>query len=380
MLRTTALLLTVLTGFSGLVYEITWEKFLATLLGSHSEATAAVLGLFLGGLSVGYWLFGAVTRRLIERAREHGTPPRLLVVYGGLEAGIGIFALAFPTLFEAVQALSFLIPHGTSGAGFALDVALSALLILPPAVLMGGTIPMLTQALARSLDDATRFHAFVYGFNTIGAFAGALAAGFWLVPALGLVGVLVSMSVINLAVGVVFIAIGWRGADSADAFFDDRGGDVVDNVGSDAASPAASPAAKGSPDFRWFTWVALLCGFAMMTIQTVAIRLGGLAFGASQFTFSMVVAVFVLCIALGSFGVSALPRIPRPLLAFTLWALVGLLGLLYLRADEAPYWAHALRSLFRMNAAAFSPYYLSAFVAVLSSSDPRWCSRGRHCL
>ena len=81
MLRLAALLLTVLTGFSGLVYEITWEKYLATLLGSHSEATAAVLGLFLGGLSVGYWLFGALTRKLIDRAREQGRKPRLLSVF-----------------------------------------------------------------------------------------------------------------------------------------------------------------------------------------------------------------------------------------------------------------------------------------------------------
>ena len=55
---------------------------------------------------------------------------------------------------------------------------------------MGGTIPILTQALARALDDATRFHAFVYAFNTAGAFLGALAAGFWLVPWLGLEGVM----------------------------------------------------------------------------------------------------------------------------------------------------------------------------------------------
>ena len=53
---------------------------------------------------------------------------------------------------------------------------LSALLIAPPAVLMGGTIPILTQALSRDLSDATRFHALVYAFNTIGAFGGAPAA------------------------------------------------------------------------------------------------------------------------------------------------------------------------------------------------------------
>ena len=58
MIRWTALLLTVLTGFSGLTYEVAWEKYLATLMGSHAEATAAVLGIFLGGLSLGYWIFG----------------------------------------------------------------------------------------------------------------------------------------------------------------------------------------------------------------------------------------------------------------------------------------------------------------------------------
>ena len=69
MLRVISLALTVLTGFSGLVYEVTWQRYLATLLGSHSEATAAVLAIFLGGLALGYSLFGALTRRL-ETARS----------------------------------------------------------------------------------------------------------------------------------------------------------------------------------------------------------------------------------------------------------------------------------------------------------------------
>ena len=58
MIRLIALLLTVLTGFTGLVYEVAWQRYLATLLGSHGEATAAVLGIFLGGLAVGYAVFG----------------------------------------------------------------------------------------------------------------------------------------------------------------------------------------------------------------------------------------------------------------------------------------------------------------------------------
>jgi MFS family permease len=74
MARGVALFLTVLTGFSGLVYQVAWQKYLASLLGSHSEATAAVLGIFLGGLSLGYALFGRLTRRIMRR----GARPRLL--------------------------------------------------------------------------------------------------------------------------------------------------------------------------------------------------------------------------------------------------------------------------------------------------------------
>ena len=108
MTRFNALLLTVLTGFSGLVYEVAWQKYVATLLGSHAEATAAVLAIFLGGLSAGYALFGNATRRLVERARRSGRPPRLLIFYGLVESGIGVYALLFPALFGVAQALSLL--------------------------------------------------------------------------------------------------------------------------------------------------------------------------------------------------------------------------------------------------------------------------------
>ena len=52
---------------------------------------------------------------------------------------------------------------------------------------MGGTIPVLTQALSERLDEATRVHARVYAFNTAGAFCGALAGAFVLIPLLGVV-------------------------------------------------------------------------------------------------------------------------------------------------------------------------------------------------
>jgi spermidine synthase len=74
----------------------------------------------------------------------------------------------------------------------------------------------------------------------------------------------------------------------------------------------------------------------------------------------------VLCIALGSFAVSALPRIPKLLLVANLWGLFALLCLLHLLLEDAPYWTHVLRSLFRTQATAFYPYHLAAFLCVLA--------------
>ena len=125
-----------------------------------------------------------------------------------VEASIGIWALLFPWLFGAAQRISFLVPPGHEALSFAFDVLLCALLLGPPSLMMGGTIPLLTQALARTVAEATRVHAWIYATNTAGAFAGALAGGFALVPWLGLDGVLRAMGLLNLAAGAIFIVQG----------------------------------------------------------------------------------------------------------------------------------------------------------------------------
>ena len=346
MTRGMALVLTALTGFSGLVYEVAWEKYLATLLGSHSEATSAVLGIFLGGLSLGYALFGRITRAWVADGRGS----RLLILYGAVEGGIGGYVLVFPWLFQGMLFVSTSLPGGATGAGFVLDVVLAAILIGPPSVLMGGTIPILTQALSRSATDATRFHALVYALNTAGAFAGALAAGFFLIPRLGLVNVMAAMGLVNLAAGLTFGLLGLRAREAP------RGG-----------SEPAGPAVEG---FWLYALAAGLVGFAMMSLQTVLIRIGGLSLGASQFTFSMVVATFVLCIALGSLAVSAVGRIPRAALAVNQWLLVLGLLVLYLLVPDAPYAAHVLRTLFRDVDPAFYAYHAAVFLGILLFIGP----------
>jgi predicted membrane-bound spermidine synthase len=336
--RSAALLLTLVTGATGLIYEVAWQRYLATLLGSHAEATAAVLGLFLAGLSGGYALFGAVSRRAAS----------VLRVYGLVEAGIGVWALLFPLSFAAVQALSLALPASGSALTFAADVCFAALLVLPPTLLMGGTIPLLTQGLSRDLADATRFHALVYACNTAGACLGALAAGFVLLPAFGLSAVMLAMGALNVAVGAGFVALGGSGPSSAPV-----------------PSAGAAPPAMAS-----LIAIALLAGFAMMAIQTVLNRIAGLAFGSSPYTFSLVVALFVSCIALGSAAVSRLPRIPERLLASCLGLLLGWFVLLHALLDLAPFLGHALRLPLGRGALSFYAYQAGAFAVLLLAVGP----------
>jgi spermidine synthase len=343
--RLSAILLTALTGFTGLAYEVTWQKYLATLLGSHAEATAGVLAIFLGGLSAGYAIFGQLTRRRASRAMATGGSPRLLALYAIVECGIGVYALLFPSLFGIASRLSILVPAANPGLAFGFDLLLCALLVGLPAILMGGTIPILTLALARDREHATRVHAWIYAANTAGACVGALASAFVLIPALGLDGVLYAMGGVNLLAGAAFALLGAFGAGVDPAFGNEERSEVHGRR------------------FAAYATVALLAGFGMMALQTILNRIAALSLGSSHFSFAIVVAVFVLCIAVGSFAVSVFRTIPRWAIVASQWLLVILLYLLYAGIEDATYWAYALAGIFSRLDVAFYPYHAATATA-----------------
>src|SRR5262249_51391309 len=156
------------------------------------------------------------------------------------------------------------------------------------------------------------------------AFVGSLATGFFLIEWLGLDGVLHALGFVNIAAGIAFALLGIRRREVADL------------------EAGSAPPLRGGV-FASSGTGALPGGFAMMVLQTIVIRVGGLAFGSSEYTFAMVVAVFVLCIARGSFWVSARSDIGRFALVGTLWVLALFFAVLYFALETAPYWAHVLR-------------------------------------
>ena len=278
------LLLFFVSGTSGLIYEIVWSRLLVFVFGGTTFAITTVLACFMGGLALGSYLGG----RLIDRVRR---PARL---YGILEIGIGIYGLCVPVLLGLALPLYRFLAGALDGSFVWLTVArvlVSGAVLLLPSTLMGATLPLLSQAFARRAGGTGSAVARLYGVNTLGAFAGSAAAGFGLLPVLGLWGSTVVAALLNIAAGVVAILAAGREGEAAEAVGkkSERREEAV------AAGP--SPVAIGP---RTLLLLYGLSGFAAMAYQVAWTRALILSMGASTYAFSAIVACFILGLGLGS--------------------------------------------------------------------------------
>lgn len=327
-----------LTGAAGLIYEVTWQKYLSRLLGSDSAATAIILAVFLGGLSLGYYLCG----RLTMRVKRHFT------AYAVLEGVIGVWCLCFPYIFKAIDYLTKSWSFSPPIMIICQGIFCSALLMGLPAVCMGGTVPVLTRGLSRTLLESTRVHATVYGINTAGAFAGALLAGFYLIPCHGLPVTMVNTSFLNLGAFLFFLLLPKLLKPTE---FSEEPIKTLDQAG------------PRFPVLLLYA-IAFLSGFYVMSLENVLIRITNLAVGSSSYSFSIIVSVFIFSIAAGSLVVSRLNHISRWLLYVNQILITILLLMIYISLDQWPYWAHLLRISFQSNTAGFCGYYILLFLGL----------------
>jgi spermidine synthase len=225
-----------------------------------------------------------------------------------------------------------------------------------PTVCMGGTIPFLTRGIAQSVEEATRVHAKVYGINTAGAFLGTLAAGFFMIPSLGLPLTVMYTALLNFSAALFFFfsSIKFKSSD-----------DTVSQAsidGEQVASPVVPPAFRYPPLILYT--VAFMSGFYVMTLENVLIRIINLCLGSSSYSFAMIVSVFVLAIAIGSYVVGKVDRLPHHLLFFNQFLIALLLMLLYFSLDTWPYWGHLIRISIQSHMAGFWVYYGNIFIVL----------------
>ena len=264
------------SGAAGLLYEIVWSKQLAYVLGSSLHAVAAVVASFLGGLALGARVLGVPLARRGDGART----------YARLELGVAVLGLLLLPALRLSDPLVGQLYRALGGETPAFAVARLGLLVLallPPAALMGATLPVLVAHVERDLVGAGL--ARLYALNTLGAVAGSLAAGFLLLPGLGLTATTFVAAALNLAVA----AVAWtRGSSASPAVT--------------APEPvAAAPEATLPPTPRRIVALMFaLSGFGALAFQIAWVRLFGLVFGSSVYSFAAVLAVYLLGIALGS--------------------------------------------------------------------------------
>lgn len=297
------------SGFASLVYEVLWLRALGVLFGQTAAAAGLTLAVFLGGMALGAELGG----------RRRAT----LRTYAGLELAIGVTALASVALLEAGRGLS---PGALAwlGARFPGQLVLALGLVGPSAVLIGATLPVMVQAVAPMRGDLGRATSMLYAANTLGAALGALAAGFTLVPVLGVRGAYGAAMAVNALVAAAAFAVARREEEGSPVAPDViRAAPVEPNAGG-AAAALAAPGAGGAgaglvasvssaARADLFTAVAFASGFAVLALEVLWTRMLAQVLHNSVHSFAAILATVLLALAVGALVAGACGRlVARP--------------------------------------------------------------------
>ena len=273
-----------LSGVSALTYEIVWTRQLTLVAGATTPAVSTVLAVFMGGLAFGAWLFGPVA----DRSRH------LLRWYGGLELGIGLFALVQPYLLLWMdKAYIHFIPEiGHDGLGvLGLRIGISALLLIVPTMLMGGTLPILIRFVSRRDECFGRDLGTLYSVNLAGAVIGSALTGFILIRVLGISGTLGVAVLVNLSIGFAALLMS-RNAQPVPAPSQNKQSKTISKT---------TPASSTPTTLRLLLWsVVAFSGLLTMGYEVAWTRMLVFAFGSTIYSFTIILIVFLMGLALGS--------------------------------------------------------------------------------
>lgn len=167
-----------ISGAAGLIYEVVFAKSLALTFGSTTRASTTVLATYMGGMALGAFLGGRIARG----------KTRPLIVYAICEAGIALWCALSPFMLGIVQKIYVGLASGADASApwlGGLQVALGALLLLPPTILMGLTLPVVAKQFEKRMALG-RAIGLLYGANTFGAALASLSTGYFILPFLGI--------------------------------------------------------------------------------------------------------------------------------------------------------------------------------------------------
>jgi spermidine synthase len=271
------LLLAATSGAAALIYEIVWLQMLELVIGSTALSVGILLAVFMGGLCAGSLALPHLAPRTLHPLR----------LYAAIELGIGTLGLAVLLVLPLVGRF-YMSWAGHGFSGILMRGVAASVCLFPPTFLIGAALPALTRSLQRA-PESTAGMGFLYATNIAGGFIGCLAAGFYL------------LRVYDITVAT-FVAGGLNAAIAMVAF-------VVSRRTGTAFDPAKEEVAAATDwsALRIYTGIAL-SGCCALGAETIWTRTLGLLFGASVYTFTLILAVFLAGLGLGSWVGSILSR------------------------------------------------------------------------
>jgi len=302
-----------LSGVAGLIFEALWFRMAGLTFGNGVWASSLVLSSFMGGLALGNALSGRYGFRIRRPVRWYA---RIEVLVGVVGCGLVLLFPAFPRLFAPLFQPFLETPAILNP----LRLGLAFVLLMIPTTAMGATLPIMVKALHDDRLDFGNVLGQLYGWNTIGAMVGALAAETVLITKFGVAGSAIAAMSLNFTAAAL-------------AFWIDR---------SSPSSPAALPESRTTAmtsGMRRLTVAAFLCGAILLALEVVWFRLLQLFVAASSHSFAVMLFVVLLGIGVGGLVSSRwLARRPLAYRAFPHLAVVA--GLLvvwsYIRFESVP--------------------------------------------
>jgi spermidine synthase len=278
-----------LSGAAALIYQTAWHRLLGLFAGADTIAAALVVGAFLLGLGIGSLAAGLLADRLSRRAS--------LIAFALCEVGIAVFAVLSPWLYYDVIYRAFLPLASSRGVIFAVVFAG----LLWPTFLMGCSLPFLSKAVVNQIAGSAKLIGWLYGLNTLGAGVGAFVGGWYLIGTFGFDKAIYVGAALNLVVAAGGLLM-TRGLNMADATPRPKAVAVADPV-------------DGPVDgvvWRW-SLLVFISGFLIVALQIVWYRLIGVLLQSNGYSFSLVLAVFLLGDAAGLLvGARTIDRIADP--------------------------------------------------------------------
>jgi spermidine synthase len=266
-----------LSGAAGLMDQVVWGKALGLVFGHTAYAVATVLAEFMAGLAAGSaWL-----------GRWSEGRPRPIALYGLIELGVAASAaISLAGLAAVRSAYVAAFPHasGNPAALLALRFVGAGLVLFLPTFLMGGTLPVLVRGITKTSAELGARLSRLYWVNTAGAVTGTFAAGFLLLPVLGLRRTLALAVSLNTVAGALALWLA-RAEETSPA--------------SRNATPRQEASAFASPR-RFFLFAFAIVGATAMVYEIAWTRLLSTQLGSSTYAFTLMLGTFLLGIVLGS--------------------------------------------------------------------------------